>query len=137
MAPQGIKRVGAACKIPSSDGCTSMDNMSTSILYKGTFGGTKWAAFPKAQVLFTEKHWMTSSVLILYLQYLRRLCPGIGLVVLDWIDNPEIIYDFIEAGMTSVYQTPDVGHKQAAEGCLEKAYGKHRNEIADLSRVSN
>jgi DDE superfamily endonuclease len=87
--------VGSACKISSSDGCTVMVtmDMTTSqltpplIIYKGTFGGTlmkKWQSFSKALVVFTEKHWMTSEVFILYLQYLRRLCPGhdkIGLII--------------------------------------------------------
>ena len=47
LAPQGIKRVGTACSVPSSDGCTimvTMDMLTSQltppfIIYKGTFGG--------------------------------------------------------------------------------------------------
>ena len=48
LAPKGIKRVGSACKIVSSDGYTLMVTMDIStsqltpplIIYKDTFGGT-------------------------------------------------------------------------------------------------
>ena len=77
LAPQGVKRVGSACKVSSSDGCTLMVTMDMTksqltpplIIYKGTFGGTlmkKWQSFSKALVVFTEKHWMTQEVFILY-----------------------------------------------------------------------
>ena len=161
LAPTGIKRVGSACKISSSDGCTVMVtmDMTTSqlapplIIYKGTFGGTlmkKWQSFSKALVVFTEKHWMTSEVFILYLQYLRHLCPGhdkIGLIidkasmhtskdVIHWIqetnltEKPVIIFDFVEAGMTSIYQPPDVVINKPLKDTMKKIYGKFRNEIA-------
>ena len=161
LAPRGIKSVGTACSIPSSDGCTVMVTMDmrTSqltppfIIYKGTFGGTlmkQWERFARGKVVFTKKHWMTSESYILYLQYLRLLCPGyhrIGLVVdkasmhmseevLDWIkssnvtEKPEIICDFIEAGMTSIYQPPDVVINKPLKDALKKAYGNFRNEIA-------
>jgi hypothetical protein len=43
------------------------------IIYNGTFGGTlmkKWFTFEQAIVVFTEKHGMTSSVMIIYLKSL-------------------------------------------------------------------
>lgn len=161
LAPQGVKRVGTACKISSNDGCTLMVtmDMTTSqlapplIIYKGTFGGTlmkKWQNFSKAVVVFTEKHWMTQQVFILYLQHLRLICPGhekIGIIidkasmhtsndVRDWIEEtnqtekPMIVYDFIEAGMTSIYQPPDVVINKPLKDKMKKMYGKYRNEIA-------
>jgi hypothetical protein len=71
---------------------------------------------------------MTSSVMIIYLQSLRLLCPTkdkIGVIVdkasmhtsdkvLEWVaetnnnEKPQIIYQLIEAGTTSIYQPPDV-----------------------------
>jgi hypothetical protein len=86
LAPKGMKRIGSACTINSTDGCTLRVTMdfSTSqltpplIIYKGTFGGTlmkKWSKFEQAIVVFTEKHWMTSLVMIIYLQSFLLLCP--------------------------------------------------------------
>ena len=91
-----------------------------------------------------------SEAYILYLQYLRLLCPGyhkIGVAVdkasmhmsqdvLDRIkssnlpEKPAIICDFIEASMTSVYQPPDVVVNKPLKDVLKKAYGNYRNETA-------
>ena len=99
---------------------------------------------------FTEKNWMTAYVFILYLKYLRCLCPGnkcIGVIVdkasshrseevIEWIkrtnevEKPKIIMEFIESGMTSVYQPPDVVVMKPLKVAVRKAYGKYRNEIA-------
>ena len=91
-----------------------------------------------------------SEAYILYLQYLRLLCPGYHKIrvtvdkasmhmsqdVLDRIkssnlpEKPAIICDFIEAGMTSVYQPPDVVVNKHLKDALKKAYGNYRNETA-------
>ena len=110
----------------------------------------QWESFCSGKVVFTNKHWMTSEAYILFLQYLRLLCPGyhkIGVIVdkasmhmsqdvLDWIkssnrtEKSAIKCDFIEAGMTSVYQPPDVVVNKPLKHALKKAYGNYRNEIA-------
>ena len=62
LAPQGTKRVGTACSIPSSDGCTvmvTMDMLTSQltppfIIYKGTFGGTlmkQWESFCSGKIV--------------------------------------------------------------------------------------
>jgi len=161
LAPIGVKRVGSAAKVSSSDGCTVMVTMDMTssqltpplVIYKGTFGGTlmkKWENFDRGLVLFTEKHWMTSCACILYLQHLRRLSAGhdkIGLIVdkasmhtssdvIAWIEEtnltekPQIIYDFVEAGMTSIYSPPDVVVNKPFKDALKKKYGKYRNELS-------
>jgi hypothetical protein len=77
-----------------------------------------WTTFKEAVVDFTDKHWMTTSVMINYLQSLRLLCPTkekSGVIVdkasmhtstklLEWKEEtnkskrPQIIYEFIEGG---------------------------------------
>jgi DDE superfamily endonuclease len=111
----------------------------------------KWSKFEQAIVVFTEKHWMTSSVMIIYLQSLRLLCPTeekIGVIVdkasmhtsdkvLEWIaetnknEKPQIIYQLIEAGMTSIYQPPDVVINKPLKDAIKRQYETHRNEIAN------
>jgi hypothetical protein len=124
------------------------------IIYKGTFGGTlmkKWSKFEQAIVGVTEKHLMTSSVMIIYLQSLRLLCPTkekIEIIVdkasmhtsdkvLEWIaelnknEKPQTIYQLIEAGMTSIYQPPDVVIKKPQKDAIKWQYETHRNEITN------
>jgi DDE superfamily endonuclease len=101
------------------------------IIYKSKFGRTlmkKWSMFEQAIVVFTEKHWMITSVMIIYLKSLRLLCPTkekTGVIVdkasmhtsdkvLEWIaetnknEKPQIIFQLLEAGMTAIYQPHDV-----------------------------
>ena len=101
------------------------------IIFKGTFGARlmkEWSGYKTSTVLFTENHWQTSSTVIIYLESLRKLYPTkrvIGLIwdkasshyseeVVDYItqsnetSTPKIIVDFVDAGLTSVYQPPDV-----------------------------
>ena len=101
------------------------------IIFRGTFGARlmkEWSGYKTSTVLFTENHWQTSSTVIIYLELLRKLYPTkrvIGLIwdkasshyseeVVDYItqsnetSTPKIIVDFVDAGLTSVYQPPDV-----------------------------
>ena len=56
--------------------------------------------------------------------------------VCNWIQKtnltkkPVIVYDFVEAGMTSIYQPPDVVINKPLKVTMKMTYGKYRNEIA-------
>lgn len=56
--------------------------------------------------------------------------------VLTWLEEtnltekPQIIYDFVEAGMTSIYQPPDVVVNKPLKDVIKRAYGEYRNQIA-------
>ena len=102
------------------------------VIFKGKFGKTlmkKWQKYSKSTVLFTSNHWMTSETNILFLKYLQGLFPlqKIGLIydnapshvsseVKDWIqaynksalDKQQIIVEFVDPCLTSVYQPADV-----------------------------
>ena len=82
--PRGVKRVGVASKINVKDGCTLMVTMdmassqltSPFIIFKGRFGARlmkEWSENPTCTALFTKNHWQTSSTVIIYLEYLRKL----------------------------------------------------------------
>ena len=44
--------------------------------------------------------------------------------------KPKIIYEFIEAGMTSIYQPPDVVINKPLKDAIKRQYENHRNDIA-------
>ena len=93
-------------------------------------------------MLFTENHWQTSSTVIIYLESLRKLYPSkkvIGLIwdkasshyldeVLDYITQsnkteiPKIVVDFVDAGLTSVYQPPDVVINKPLKKAIRSEY---------------
>ena len=103
------------------------------IIFKGNFGKTlmkSWRKYSKSTVSFTSKHWMTAGTNILYLKYLLQLYPNkeIGSIydhspshvseeVRKWVEeynngregkDSELVIEFIDPCLTSVYQPPDV-----------------------------
>ena len=55
--------------------------------------------------------------------------------VLSWLEEtymtkkPQIIYDFMESGMTSIYQPPDVVVIKPLKDMIKSMYGEYRNQI--------
>ena len=101
------------------------------VIFKGGFGKRlmkEWSKHPTSTVLFTKNHWQTSSTVIIFLVSLQKLYPTkrvIGIIwdkasshfseeVKDYIEQsnkevtPKIVVDFVDSGLTSVYQPPDV-----------------------------
>jgi len=103
------------------------------IIFSGELGGhlmKKWSSYKNSLVLFTKNHWQTSFTVVTYLEYLRkRLYPSkkcIGLIwdkasshcsdmVLKYIEEsnkdteiPKLVVETVDAGLTSIYQPPDV-----------------------------
>ena len=85
--------------------------------------------YSNSTVMFISNHWMTSKTNILYIQFLQGLFPTqkIGLIydnapshvsseVKDWIEaynksapeKQQIIVEFVDPCLTSVYQPADV-----------------------------
>jgi len=104
----------------------------------------KWSGYTKSTVLFTSNHWQTSRTAIIYLGYLRKIYSTkrcIGLVwdkasshisqeVRDWLEEtnktqlPRIVVDFVDAGLTSIYQPPDVSINKPLKQHVRKRYEK-------------
>jgi OTU-like cysteine protease/DDE superfamily endonuclease len=103
------------------------------LIFKGVFGANlmrEWSKYKGATVLFTEKHWQTSATVIIYLESLRKMYHHAGKKVIGLIWDkasshnseevvtylnesnqrctPKIVVEFVDAGMTVVYQPPDV-----------------------------
>ena len=155
VVPRGVKRVGVASKIDMKDGCTLMVTMgmassqliSPFLIFKGTFGARlmkEWCEHPTSTVLFTKNHWQTSSTVIIYLQYLRKLYPTKRVIGLIWDKasshyseevrhyiaqsnqtvTPKIVVDFVDPGLTSVYQPPDVVLNKPLKKAIRSKYEK-------------
>lgn len=115
------------------------------IIFKGRFDARlmkEWSENPTWTVLFTKTHWQTPSTVIIYLEYLRKLYPSkrvIGLIwdkasshyseeVIDYIAQsnqtatPKIVVDFVDAGLTSVHQPPDVVIKKPLKKAICSQY---------------
>ena len=123
------------------------------IIFKGQFGKTlmkKWQNYSKSSVLFTSNHWMTGETNILYLQYLIGLFKGrkIGLIydnapshvsteVMDWIasynrkapENEQVIVEFVDPCLTSIYQPPDVVMNAPLKRLIRRQYHDHIHRI--------
>ena len=93
-------------------------------------------------VLFTENHEQTSLAVIIYLESLQKLYTSekvIGLIwdkassdysdeVVDYIakinqtSTPKVVVDFVDAGLTSVYQTPNVVINKPLKKAIRSQY---------------
>ena len=77
IAPKGIKRVGFSAKENDKAGVTllpTLDMMASRLLppliiFKAKFGARlmkQWATYTKSFLLFTESHWMTKHVMLIF-----------------------------------------------------------------------
>ena len=131
------------------------------IIFKGTFGKTlmkSWQRYSKSTVLFTSNHWMTARTNILYLQYLLQLYPNkkIGLIydhapshvseeVKKWIEeynnareenDAELIIEFVDPCLTSVYQPPDVVMNAPLKKSIRTQYHDHVRRLIDRTNIT-
>ena len=94
VAPVGVKRVGYSAKEKNKSGVTLLPTLDMTasrllpplIIFKAKFGSRlmkKWSTYTKSFVLFTETHWMTKQVMLLYFEYLMKFYPNtkIGLII--------------------------------------------------------
>ena len=140
VAPVGVKRVGYSAKEKNKSGVTLLPTLDMTasrllpplIIFKAKFGSRlmkKWSTYTKSFVLFTETHWMTKQVMLLYFEYLMKFYPNtkIGLIIdsvqqhvsnqlYGWLQilneenkyGSQIYLAFIEKGLTAIYQPGDV-----------------------------
>jgi hypothetical protein len=124
----------------------------------GTFGGdlfNEWKTYTQSVLTFNKSHWMTQYTAVMFLTFLIRLFPGktIGLVwdrshthygeyVDQWIEthneinpNNRIIVAFIEGGMTSIMQVPDICVNKPLKQHVRTLYCKYRDLV--LSSVKD
>jgi hypothetical protein len=110
---------------------TSSQLLRPFIIFKGTFGARlmrEWSTYTSSTVLFTENHWQSSATILIYLEKLRQVYAGVKAIGLVWDKaschcseevlaylnesnktfSPRMIVEFIDAGLTSVHQPPDV-----------------------------
>lgn len=140
IAPKGIKRVGFSAKENDKAGVTLLPTLDMTssrllpplIIFKAKFAARLMkhcSSYTKSFVVFTETHWMTKHVMLLYFEYLMKYYPGqkIGLIIDSaqqhvsaelrcWLQvlnernqhGSTIYLAFIERGLTAIYQPGDV-----------------------------
>ena len=119
------------------------------IIFTGVFGATlmkQWKNYTKSLVLFTENHWMTGETFIIYLKWLLMNYKNktIGLIV-DYAPSHEksdvdtwikkinsasktgsrIVIEWIDKGLTSVYQPGDIMINKPLKDHIRSAYCNH------------
>jgi hypothetical protein len=154
LAPTGEKRIGKSVTCDKKAGCTvlpTMDLLSSCLLppmiiFNGVFGGRlmkQWSQHTESFVLFTEKHWMTTETMVLYLKKMMTFYKGrtIGLIidkapshtnetVYNWVKrlNDEdqtktrIVLEWVDGGLTSVYQPGDIAVNKDLRNFVRKEY---------------
>ena len=132
------------------------------IIFTGKFGKNlmkQWQSYKDSIVLFTSKHWMTAETNILYLRYIADLYKGrgmrVGLVydhapthVCDEVeqalkdinaDRPteeELVVEFIDPCLTSIYQPPDVAVNRPLKKMIREECHNHVAKLFSTSKKS-
>lgn len=154
IAPKGIKRVGFCAKENEKGGVTLLPTLDMTssrllpplIIFKAKFGARlmkDWSSYTKSFVVFTDSHWMTQHVMLLYFEYLMKYFPGqkIGLIIDSaqqhvsrdlhrWLEvlnernkhGSTIYLAFIERGLTAIYQPGDVMINKPLKQEIRKRY---------------
>lgn len=160
LAPTGEKRIGKSVTCDKKAGCTvlpTMDMLNSRLLppmiiFNGVFGGRlmkEWAQHTNSFVLFTEKHWMTTETMVLYLKKLTTFYKGqkIGVIidkapshtndtVYEWVnklnaeatDGTKIVLEWVDGGLTSVYQPGDITVNKPLKTMIKNQYYKYVTE---------
>lgn len=119
------------------------------VIFSGVFCSrlmNKWQRYNNSFVIFTPSHWMTSETFILYLKWIMMHYPGkkIGLIVdyapshfnlenSDWLkklndenkDGTTLILEWVDKGLTSVYQPGDISVNKPLKTYVREAYHDH------------
>lgn len=119
------------------------------VIFSGVFCSRlmhQWRQYNNSFVLFTPSHWMTSETFVLYLKWIMMHYPGkkIGLIVdyapshfnsenSDWLqklndeneDGTTLILEWVDKGLTSVYQPGDISINKPLKSYVREAYHDH------------
>ena len=145
----------AGCTVLPTLDMTASRLLAPMVIFNGVFGATlmkKWQSYTDSLVMFTEKHWMTTETFILYVAWLMEHFKGkrIGLIIdyapshsngdMDrWIDqlnkehavhNTKIFIEWIDKGLTSVYQPGDIAINKPLKDKIRESYHQHISGIA-------
>ena len=112
----------------------------------------KWMNYSNSLVLFTDKHWMTTETMVLYLKWLMTFYKGqtIGVIldkapshtnerIAEWVerlnkedpDNTKIVLEWVDGGLTSVYQPGDIKVNKPSKELVKQEYYKYISETKD------
>jgi hypothetical protein len=113
----------------------------------------KWLSYDKARVMFTQNHWMTTEVFVLYLDWITDIYKGkrIGLIVdhapahdpvviqphvdamneRKKVEGTYLVLGWIEKGLTCVYQPGDVGLNKTLKDNIREQYQKYKSKSVE------
>lgn len=145
----------AGCTVLPTMDMTASRLLAPMIIFTGVFGATlmkKWQSYTESLVMFTEKHWMTAETFILYVAWLMDHFKGkrIGLIIdyapshcnaemNKWINqlneehavnNTRIFIEWIDKGLTSVYQPGDISINKPLKDKIRESYHQYVSAIA-------
>jgi len=145
----------AGCTVLPTMDMTTSRLLAPMVIFTGVFGATlmkKWQSYSDSLVMFTKNHWMTAETFILYVGWLMDHFKGkrIGLIIdyapshcnaeMDkWIEKlneehavsgTKIFIEWIDKGLTSVYQPGDIAINKPLKDRIRESYHQHISAIA-------
>jgi len=145
----------AGCTVLPTMDMTASRLLAPMVIFTGVFGATlmkKWQTYSDSLVMFTKNHWMTAETFILYIAWLMDHFKGkrIGLIIdyapshsndeMDkWINKlneehavsgTKIFIEWIDKGLTSVYQPGDIAINKPLKDRIRESYHQHLSVIA-------